>query len=598
MDLFIDFERRGLLQPERTWYVSHITTPVIDSLPENIRQKLASRMLNIVRGTPHDLPLAEQFFAFPSSVGHAAFREAASNQPYTIQNVDAIHTLLYAATSQLKTFGFGIDLVRTRDALVRGLRSITLENPLPSVVQDEIYFDEKLDVPQQLSVGLFNGVKAVNIGTIVRSKPVLDRTLMDNLNFTILPECIFVPPPSVRSEDSKGDRRLDTNILVVVIVSCAIAVVLAIYLFYLACWHYKQPNMRAADFNIILKSLDMRTTKIPREISRAYVKINEEIGSGNFSTVYKGIVSEKAFSGKTVYLRRFSEAYIPSGSIMSGASLTSSVQYFNNCDTKVQEDEHPVNSLKPNDYDAPEKTSIRGSPVADTRSRSPVSHMSMGYFRLKNFQAQRQAQDDDKLSSEHSHGHHNGQTRSSSIRSRHVTQGPLESLPAQHAVPGGFIVAVKSLKHNMSQQDEEAFLREAAMLTQFSWAPHIVHLVGVVTRGKPCLLIMEYCSNGSLSSFLQRELENEQEVCWEEKVRFCMDIADGMQVLTNAGGLHRDLSARNVFVTEDRRCKVGDFGLAKDKSQYEATEATKMAIRWTAPEALNGQVSFASPHMP
>ncbi len=49
-----------------------------------------------------------------------------------------------------------------------------------------------------------------------------------------------------------------------------------------------------------------------------------------------------------------------------------------------------------------------------------------------------------------------------------------------------------------------------------------------------------------------------------------------------------DLAARNVLVTENNVCKVGDFGLARileREDEYVAKEGAKFPIKWTAPEA-------------
>lgn len=54
--------------------------------------------------------------------------------------------------------------------------------------------------------------------------------------------------------------------------------------------------------------------------------------------------------------------------------------------------------------------------------------------------------------------------------------------------------------------------------------------------------------------------------------------------------LQQDLAARNVMVSEDEICKVGDFGLLrelpKDDKIYVAKSQVAFPIRWMAPESL------------
>jgi len=45
----------------------------------------------------------------------------------------------------------------------------------------------------------------------------------------------------------------------------------------------------------------------------------------------------------------------------------------------------------------------------------------------------------------------------------------------------------------------------------------------------------------------------------ETLLRFCQQIALGMQYLSSKHFIHRDLAARNVLVTKDHICKVWIF---------------------------------------
>ena len=76
-------------------------------------------------------------------------------------------------------------------------------------------------------------------------------------------------------------------------------------------------------------------------------------------------------------------------------------------------------------------------------------------------------------------------------------------------------------------------------------------------------LAMEYASHGDLSAYLQRASKP-----WAEKV-VRREIAGVLQVLDRLHRgemLHRDLTPLNVFVCDNRKLKLGDFGIVRQQS--------------------------------
>ncbi|XP_056284294.1 ephrin type-A receptor 7 isoform X3 [Pseudoliparis swirei] len=169
-------------------------------------------------------------------------------------------------------------------------------------------------------------------------------------------------------------------------------------------------------------------------------------------------------------------------------------------------------------------------------------------------------------------------------------------------------VAIKTLKVGFTEKQRRDFLCEASIMGQFDH-PNVVHLEGVVTRGKPVMIVIEYMENGSLDGFLRK---HDGQFTVIQLVGMLRGIAAGMRYLSDMGYVHRDLAARNILVNSNLVCKVSDFGLSRvidddPEAVYTTTgkmqdimhliftpasdlhfteQGGKIPVRWTAPEAI------------
>eukprot|EP00045_Choanoeca_perplexa_P003467 m.31352 g.31352 ORF g.31352 m.31352 type:complete len:1235 (+) comp12063_c0_seq1:159-3863(+) len=154
-------------------------------------------------------------------------------------------------------------------------------------------------------------------------------------------------------------------------------------------------------------------------------------------------------------------------------------------------------------------------------------------------------------------------------------------------------VAIKVLKTDVGEIPTEHLHHESVILSQFDNEQHIVKLYGVVTIGQPGMIIMEHCEQGSLYDYLKRRFDSDRVLLWQDKLKLCADVANGMRAVAAAGCIHTDLAARNVLM-KGGVAKVCDFGLSKS-SRYYLSRCTKaVPLRWMAPEALDGLFSSAS----
>ncbi|KAM7434861.1 hypothetical protein ABFA07_015132 [Porites harrisoni] len=162
-------------------------------------------------------------------------------------------------------------------------------------------------------------------------------------------------------------------------------------------------------------------------------------------------------------------------------------------------------------------------------------------------------------------------------------------------------VAVKMLKANAPASDKKDLLSELEVMKKLKPHPHVIKLLGCVTETEPLLVLIEYVPYGDLLGYLRKsrglndtyfkdpDMKPQTNLTAEQLMKFAWQVADGMCYLSSKKIIHRDLAARNVLVGEEEKCKVTDFGMARDVHQediYNKTSRGRPPVKWTAYESL------------
>jgi NIMA (never in mitosis gene a)-related kinase len=73
-------------------------------------------------------------------------------------------------------------------------------------------------------------------------------------------------------------------------------------------------------------------------------------------------------------------------------------------------------------------------------------------------------------------------------------------------------------------------------------------------------IVMEFCANGDLHTFLDKRNEKllSENIIWKFFIQICL----GIHNLHSKNVLHRDLKTLNIFLMKDNSIRIGDLGLA------------------------------------
>lgn len=139
-----------------------------------------------------------------------------------------------------------------------------------------------------------------------------------------------------------------------------------------------------------------------------------------------------------------------------------------------------------------------------------------------------------------------------------------------------------------SSEDDEAFhfgieqfLREARMLAKFDHA-NIVRVLDYFEDNNTAYLVMNFYQGVNLNEYLRAKGGR---LPWQAVVDIMMPILDGLRQVHNRGILHRDIKPQNIYLTENGRPILLDFGNARQAlSEKSSSLSVVMTPGFAPPE--------------
>ena len=112
---------------------------------------------------------------------------------------------------------------------------------------------------------------------------------------------------------------------------------------------------------------------------------------------------------------------------------------------------------------------------------------------------------------------------------------------------------------------------------------NIVKYYGSVSKRQKLYILLEYCSEGSLSNLLKIYNNLNENIIRKYETQ----ILDGLEYLHAHNIVHRDIKCANILIGEGAVCKLTDFGKTKlIKKERNINSSIHGNTNWMAPEII------------
>jgi len=142
-----------------------------------------------------------------------------------------------------------------------------------------------------------------------------------------------------------------------------------------------------------------------------------------------------------------------------------------------------------------------------------------------------------------------------------------EYLPAALATraPGNFTPHVAPEKVPLYRLGLKSFFEEGRALAQISH-PSVVGVLNFLRQNETVYMVMDYLEGNSLQDFIitARDLKKEKVLRESTILSLFDEVLHGLRVVHQNKMLHLDIKPANIFITEDDRAVLIDFGAARE----------------------------------
>ena len=136
------------------------------------------------------------------------------------------------------------------------------------------------------------------------------------------------------------------------------------------------------------------------------------------------------------------------------------------------------------------------------------------------------------------------------------------------------------------------FVEEAKHLAKFQNEQGIVKIFDSFEENDTAYIIMEYLDGETLATYLKRE----KTIPEDDAVAMLTPVMESLQIVHEAGLLHRDIAPDNIFITKTGEVKLIDFGASRYATTSHSRSLTVIIKPGYSPEEQYRSMGDQGPH--